>query len=70
MTLEQEKKLDEVHQAIVGNDAIGHRGIVNRLIEIEVEIEKNKRIKSKVIGAGAVCSFAGSALITWLIKHF
>ncbi|MES2382480.1 MAG: hypothetical protein V4538_15640 [Bacteroidota bacterium] len=64
MNPQQEKKLNEVHDAIVGNESIGHKGIITRLIEVEVEMEKNKQIKNKVIGGVVTGGFFGSGIAT------
>lgn len=69
MDLEYQRKIDEMHTALVGNN-LGQKGLVKRVEELEQEKEENKAIKYKVIGAGAVLSFVGSGFVTWLLKHF
>lgn len=70
MTTEQIKKLDEVHAAIVGNKAMGNKGLAERLLEVELYQERDKNVKNKAIGGIAVISVIGSALTHWILKHF
>lgn len=54
MTPEQEQKLDDLHDAIVGNLRLGNKGIVLRLQELEDYKEKDQKFKNKVAGGIAV----------------
>lgn len=70
MTSDQIKKLDEVHAAIVGNKALGSKGLAERLLEVELYQEKDKTLKNKAIGGLSLLSVLGSAISAWIIKHF
>lgn len=48
MTPEQEKLLRDVHTAIVGNEGIGHEGLVSRVSKLEKY--KNKVALAVLIG--------------------
>jgi hypothetical protein len=54
MTTDQEQKLNELHTAIVGNPALGNKGIVARLQDVEKYQETDKAFKYKVAGGMAV----------------
>lgn len=66
MNIEQERKLNEVHAAIVGNKHTGHIGLAERVKKLEDYKEKDESFKNKVIGgsivSGAVFSFIWSKL--------
>jgi hypothetical protein len=50
---------------------MGHKGIVNRLAEVEEYIEKDKDLKKKVTGGVIVLSFVGSAavsMVVWIVN--
>lgn len=65
MTTDQEKKLDELHAAIVGNN-LGQKGIIKRLDEVESYQEKDKAFKYKVAGGLAVGTPVLIAAWHWL----
>lgn len=76
MTKEQEVKLDncelkirEVHAALVGNETLGHRGIVSRINALEEYKENDKKLKNKIAGGVAVGSVIGGSIWTWISKH-
>lgn len=54
MTPEQEKILNEIHAAVVGNPAIGLKGIIPRLNELEEYKTRDQKFKNKIAGALAV----------------
>lgn len=62
MNPQQEKKLNEVHAAIVGNEATGHKGIAKRVEELESYKKKAEGFENKVIGG----SIVGSAVFSFL----
>lgn len=70
MSPEQIRKLDEVHAAIVGNEQLGHKGLAERLLEVELYQEKDKALKNKAIGGLAIFSAIGSVITHWIAKHF
>lgn len=53
MTTEQEKKLNEVHDAIVGNRT-GNNGIIPRLEELEKYKQRDQKLKWSIAGGLAV----------------
>lgn len=70
MNSEQEQKLNEVHSAIVGNEGLGHKGIAERLLEVELYQEKDRALKNKAIGGLSILSIVGSYITHWIAKHF
>lgn len=54
MTPEQEKLLRDVHEAIVGNGPMGHKGLVSRMQDVEQYQTNDKRFKNRVAGGVAV----------------
>jgi len=48
---EMEIKLNEIHSALVGNKALGHRGLVDRVEHIEKKVENHDR---KLIAWGGI----------------
>lgn len=70
MTHDQIQKLNEVHAAIVGNKAMGSKGLAERLLEVELYQEKDKAVKNKAVGGLAIISIIGSAVTHWILKHF
>lgn len=67
MNSDQEKKLNEVHTAIVGND-LGQKGIVKRLEDLEKYEQRDKIYKAKVAGGLAIGTPIFVAFWHWLIK--
>lgn len=67
MNSDQEKKLNEVHTAIVGND-LGQKGIVKRLEDLEKYEQRDKIYKAKVTGGLAIGTPIFVAFWHWLIK--
>jgi len=69
MTPTQEKKLNEVHDAIIGNPAFGQKGIVPRLNELEDYQQKDKLYKAKVAGGLFIGVPLLDAFLHWIGKH-
>lgn len=69
MTHDQERKLNEVHEAIVGNKELRQKGIIERVESVEVQQEKDKGFRNRITGAVAV----GTPLLVagwhWLCKN-
>ncbi len=70
MTPDQIRKLDEVHAAIVGNKALGSKGLAERLLEVELYQEKDKALKNKAIGGLGILSIVGSYITHLIAKYF
>lgn len=70
MTPDQIKKLDEVHAAIIGNKDMGLKGFAQRMADVEEYQERDKAMKNKAIGGLGLLSVLGSAITSWIIKHF
>lgn len=70
MTPEDRKKLDEVHAAIVGNESIGHKGLIPRMQEVEKYQEKDRHFKNKIAGGVAVLTPALLAIWEWIKYKF
>jgi hypothetical protein len=69
MTRDQENKLNELHAAIVGNEALGNKGVIKRLEDLEVYKEKDQKFKHKAAGGLAILTPIFAGLWSWLIKH-
>lgn len=70
MTPENEKKLNEVHAAIVGNEAIGHKGLIPRMQDVEKYQDKDRRFKNKLAGGFTVGTPVVIALWEWIKYKF
>lgn len=70
MTPEQQRKLDEVHSAIVGNPTLGQKGIIPRIEKLEEYQLKDQAFKYKVAGGIAAGTPVFVLFTTWLKKHF
>jgi len=71
MTTEDSERLKRIEQALIGDEAMGHIGIVSRLKDVEDYIEKDKGLKKKVTGGILVLSFVGSVVVSglmWLLN--
>jgi hypothetical protein len=83
MTPHQEEMLKEVHAALVGNEAMGHIGLIKRVSEVEKSIisyspaiqsfvdrkNESKKLRSTII-ASAVTVLGGLVThITILLNH-
>lgn len=51
---DMEKKINQIFDAVVGNDSLGQDGIIKRLKRLETDNEKNKALKNKLVGAFVV----------------
>jgi hypothetical protein len=69
MTPEQERKLNELHTAIVGNEEMGHEGLVTRVKRHEKYIEDDRKFKNKVAGGVAVGTVAATGIWTFIREH-
>lgn len=69
MTPNYEKKIDDLHNAIVGNPEMGHHGLVSRVRDVEDYQQKDKEFKHKVAGGLAVGTPILVAFWHWLLKH-
>lgn len=68
MTPEQEKILREVHSAIVGNPVMGHKGLVQRMAEVEDYQNKDSKFKNKIVvwcGVGTTVLVCAWELFKW-----
>ncbi len=70
MTPEQEKLLRDVHTAIVGNEGIGHKGLVSRMQEVEEYQVKDKRFKNRIAGGVSVGTPFLLGLWEWIKYKF
>jgi len=66
MTPEDKQLLHEIHSALIGNEDLGHKGLVKRVEETENWIAEQKRIHNKIAGALFVI-FALSSALAFLI---
>lgn len=67
MTPSQEKKLNEVHEALIGNQ-LGSKGVIKRLDELETYKEQDEKYKARVAGGFAIGTPIFVAFWHWLIK--
>ena len=49
-----DKKINKIYDVVCGDERFGQDGIINRLLKLEKENEKNKELKNKLIGAFVV----------------
>jgi hypothetical protein len=68
-TTEQERKLDQIHHALIG-DELGNPGLISRIKAVEEYQEKDQAFKYKVAGGLFVGSTALGAFWSWMMKHF
>lgn len=74
---EMKEQLNEIHQAIVGNTAMGHTGIIarmeiaeKRVTELEKVIDKLKVVIAQVGAIGGLIGAGLAFLINYLLKLF
>lgn len=70
MTEDQERKLNEIYAAIVGNEKMGHKGIIHRLKDVEKYQEKDRRFKNWLAGVVAVITPVLVIVWAWVQKRF
>jgi hypothetical protein len=74
-----ERVLNEVKTALVGNEALGNKGIVNRLKEVEVGMTELNRIRADEVATrkgalavlsavAAICGSIGAAVYSFLSR--
>lgn len=51
IVVQMEQKINQIYDAVVGNEDLGQEGIIKRLKRLEEEHEKNRALKNKLIGA-------------------
>lgn len=66
MTTEQEKKLNDIYVAIVGNEGLGTRGLAERVKNLEVYKKKDQALKNKVVGGISVGTPLFVLLVEWI----
>jgi len=49
-----DKKINKIYDVVCGDERFGQDGILNRLVKLEKENDKNKELKNKLIGAFVV----------------
>jgi len=69
MTTDQEKKLDEIYTAIVGNPNTGVTGLAQRVSKLEDYKETDEKLKAKVAGGLAIGTPILVGLYHWLLDH-
>ena len=62
--------IDEIKIAIIGNEKFGQEGLVNMVRRHEEYIEKDKRFKNKLIGAGAILGTIWTIILKFGDKIF
>ena len=62
--------LDEIKTAIIGNEKFGQEGLVNMVKRHEVYIEKDKKFKNKLLGAGAILGTLWTIILKFGDKLF
>jgi hypothetical protein len=63
-------KVNDIHKAIIGDPDLGQKGIVPRVISLEVHQKKNEAFKDKIAGGVALGTVVGGGLWAWFLKHF
>lgn len=69
MTVEQEQKLNELHTAIVGNEKIRQKGIIERVEILEKHKEKNQLSQAKQTGFFTAIGIAITEFGRFLFSH-
>lgn len=68
-----EQKINQIYDAVVGNEELGQEGIIKRLRRLETENEKNRALKNKLIGAfvagGAFWTILWEIIRNSFMKH-
>jgi len=62
--------LDEIKTAIIGNEKFGQEGLVNMVKRHEDYIEKDKKFKNKLLGAGAILGTLWTLILKFGDKLF
>ena len=62
--------LDEIKSAIIGNPKYGQEGLVNMVKRHEDYIEKDKKFKNKLLGAGAILGTIWTLILKFGDKLF
>lgn len=65
MTPSQEKKLNDIHVAIIGNKETGIRGLAERVKNLEDYKKKDQALKNKLIGGISVGTPLFIGIIEW-----
>lgn len=60
---EIDETLTNVHLAVVGNKEYGHKGLVSEVAELREYVDKDKMMKSKVVGGLAVVGILWTLLL-------
>ena len=68
-----EKKVNEIHSALVGDNYDSERGIVPRLKKLESYVDVDKKLKwiggGIVLTIGATLGGLGKTLMSWISNH-
>ena len=67
MTPEQEQKLNELHHAVVGNEALGHEGLVKTVRRHDVWINDAKVRIAFILGGSSVLGILANRAWDWFV---
>lgn len=70
MTTDQEKKLNEIHLALVGSKEYQQKGLIEKVNELEKFKEKQRMRDAKIAGAATVAAISGHGLFAWIKSLF
>jgi len=70
MTTDQEKKLDDIYTAIVGNQNTGVKGLASRVDSLEAYKESDEKLKGKIAGGLIIGTPILIGLYHWFLDHF
>lgn len=69
MNTEQEKKLNEIYNAIVGNEKMKIKGLAQKVEDLEKYKAKDQKLKYKVAGGVAVGTPGLVVFWDWIKSH-
>jgi hypothetical protein len=70
MLRDMDKTLTQLNQTVVGNPIYGQKGLVNELNDIKIYVEKDKLVKSKILGGLTIIGIGWSLIIQYVMYLF
>jgi hypothetical protein len=70
MLRDMDKTLTQLNQTVVGNPVYGQKGLVNELNDIKIYVEKDKLVKSKILGGLTIIGIGWSLIIQYVMYLF
>ena len=70
MLRDMDKTLTQLNQTVVGNPIYGQKGLINELNDIKIYVEKDKLVKSKILGGLTIIGIGWSLIIQYVMYLF